>query len=446
MFTILTNLDVLGYIVAGITLLLAWMMRIVPFGMQVIGEEAIESLSEEQLKNGDITRPDGADKDEQGAGAGAGAGTGTGAGAGGGEETAEEKVSQNKKVADVTAGNAGVGSDAGEGGGVGGDKMFADKFKTPEDLAKGLLEIAKPLKYNAEFVQTALDLARETGKWDVVEKMYKQLFTALSANEKAAIASSAQQAGAGAGADPGKDTQQPVTQAGQQMSTEQTVALYALQETERAVLSSKVVRDLARAGYELPENFLRDPKVTSEFMDMLKEEKLSIEWMQLNNLISKTWRQAKQEASAYLEAEEKSREHNETMRNAEVKRIKEYANKIGLKVEDAELEAFLKEAENDPLAIEFKNEVAYLRENGLFNAWKMRNFDAITKQLELTAEMRGRTQAAEDLRKLSENAANGSRPSTAGLGAGRQEAPKVNLDNPDEVESLADDELFGIRK
>jgi hypothetical protein len=425
-------MEIVSAVMSAAVLIIMAAKGVMPLGMivEMNDETDVEGLNEGDLGLGE--RPDGADtagtdlekgKPEPGTAAGAAEGDGgKGAAPGAGADS-------------VDAGKAGDGA----GGPAAGEPaaLLAGRFRTHDDLAKGLLEIAKPLKYNEEVLQTALELAKKSGDWASVEKMYNALNKSLSEGKKA----DAPAAGGKPGAqqDP-QNAGKPA--AGTQVETDKAVRLFAVRETLDAVVSSNTVQRLTADGYKLPKGFLLNGKVTDEFMDTLRDDGKTIEYLELKELIKKTYGKSVEDGYAFVQAEEESKTHNETQKQTAVQSIKDFAQKIGLSVTDDEVAAFIAEAENDPYAVELRNEVPFLKADGMLKVWQLRNLDTIMKQTDLQAETRGRTQAAKDLDEMGKKSKNRSTPSTAGLSGNRQDPPKVDLDNPDEVESMDDAALF----
>ena len=428
-------------VLAIAALLLMVKYRIMPLGMQVNLDDpaSLEEVSDDVL-SGEKARPDGADTppaQPDPTGGNPDAGTASGAAAATGGEGGE-----GKKPDTPAQGAADGGKPAGEpaapaaGAAAGCEQLLAGRFKTREDLAKGILEIAKPLKYSIEVLQTALEMAKETGNWAAVEKMYVALNKALSAGEKA---------GDAPGAAKGPASPENLDPATQKQAAE-TVQVYALQETRSAVMNSQLMQELVAAGYKVPKGFLVDEKATDTFLDQLRKDGMAIEWLQLTQLMKGSYAHFEKEAQTYLQAEAAAPGHNKAQRDAALQSIRDFAQKTGMTVKDEDLQAFLAEAEKDPLAVEMRSEVPYLRSEGILNAWRLRNFDAIMKHVDLAGEVRGRTQAAADLAGLDAKGKRAASPSTSGLPSTHQEAPKVNLDNPDEVESMDEAALFGTPK
>lgn len=428
----------------GVVVLLVMASRgIMPFGMnvEITDNTDFDTLTDDDLGLGEQggARPDGGDnagtdpkKDNPEPGTSGAAADDAGAGKAA-NNNADNAGNEPKPNGDGTGAAQAAAAAGGEP-----EKLLAGRFKTTDDLAKGLLEIAKPLKYNSDFVQVALETAKETGNWAAVEKMYTALNKTLSAGGKAEGAPGAP----GAQQDPEKGKPAAETQ----VTEKEAVQIHAVRETYEAVANSKIMRQLLQEGYKLPKGFLVDAKVTDEFMDTLKADGKAIEWIQLSQLMQTVYRKSVKEATEYLQAEAESKTHNETQKSAAVQSIKTFAQELGLPVTDEEITAFLTEAENDPYAVEVRNEVPFLKADGILNAWQMRNLKAIRQAEYLKGETTGRAQAAKDLAELGKRNRNNSSISNSGGSNRRQENPAVDLDNQDEIENMSDAELNGPAK
>lgn len=313
-------------------------------------------------------------------------------------------------------------------------QLLAGKFKTTEELAKGFLEIAKPLKYNSKVLEKALELAKKTNDWAAVEEMYLELNAAVSANVKAAADASV--SASPAAGDPSRDTLQPTPG---QDADERTVQLHALEETLRDVSGSDVARELLEAGIPLPDGFMTDVAGTKQYMAKLKVD-FPVQYLELKTAVERKFQEHIATGKQVLKAFNEREAHETQLKTKELDRIKAYAQNVGMQVADEQLGQFIADKLKSQTVFEDRFGVPYLKPDALFHEWLLANHDAIVKSVRLSAEIAGRTQHATDLADMRKRS--GSSPSTAGSsGAHRADPPKIDMEDVDQVTELTDEQL-----
>lgn len=315
-----------------------------------------------------------------------------------------------------------------------------NKFKTTEELAWGVINTGKPLKYSGKWEELdplgAINEARRTGDWTKVNEIYTQL--------DAAIASGAPSNAAG--------SQTPETgNAGHSneaaLQEQQRMAAAVFEATREDVMSTQTIRDLLADGVTIPDGFLLDQTVTEEFMRDLRRRD-SVSYFELKTQIPQLFQTRVKEAQDHLTAQKESVTHNDRIKSAEVEKIKAYAKKIELPLKDEDLNAFVAKQLANANAFEQRSGVKFLREGSFFDQWYLTNREKIEEQIGLVKERNGRTQAIDDINR------NGKRqPSTisnAGLpgdqAARREKADTLDLTDPAVLGSLSDAELDELDK
>ena len=313
---------------------------------------------------------------------------------------------------------------------VAGEKLYAGKYKTTDDLKKGFLAAAKPLNYSPTFLEKVLSLAEKTGDWTGVEDLYKELDKAISEGRKATPAHPA-----GADPDPTKATPDAETV----KRDRQAVAEYVATELITELGRSDIAQRLAEKGVPIPSNFMLDVKETKAYLAKLEEDGFPAEAIRLEQFLQNMGTRLNQEAAEVLKASKESQTYNQTNRDGAVTAIKDFAKKYNYELKDDELTAFLTEAIKDDRLFEQRHGVSFLREGALSDYWKLRNMDRLTEHIRINSENVGREQAAKDLKGLQTQGVRSI--GTASLGSERSDKVPIDPADPAQRAALTSEQL-----
>jgi hypothetical protein len=147
-----------------------------------------------------------------------------------------------------------------------------------------------------------------------------------------------------------------------------------------------------------------------------------------------------QEVKAYYATLAEAETVNQAAVESNKTKIKAHAAEAGIKVTDAELNALVEKAGTIPGAWTEKNGVKMLTGDGLARHWLLEKYDTLVKAREVKAELRGRTQAAEDLKKAKQGSDAGIGSANLG-GVTRSTKAPVNYSDPGQIAALSDEEL-----
>jgi hypothetical protein len=314
-----------------------------------------------------------------------------------------------------------------------------NKFKTTEELAWGVINTGKPLKYGGKWAEldplAAINEARRTGDWTKVESIYSELDKAIAAGASEPPAPGSRE----------PETGKPGSPNGPAQEEREQMAFAVYESTRQDVLALPEVQKLIRAGIAIPENFLLDKKVSEEFMDALAERN-PVTYFELKTRIPQLFDTRLKQAQDVLKARADVGPHNDRVQAAETVKIKGYAVKIGFPLKDEDLTAFFQSQLANPYATEQRGGVNFLREGALFDQWYLKNREKIEEQIGLAKERAGREQAIKDI-----NTNGGKQPATISTSAlpGNQAArraatDKLDLTDPSVLSSLSDEELDAL--
>jgi hypothetical protein len=328
------------------------------------------------------------------------------------------------------------------------EKLFAGKYKTKEELVKGFVSTSAALNYNPKMLEKMAALALKTGDIETIEELYLELEKAIASNNKATAPSEQQppvKPKPGTSEESERDTSTlPTTM---DAAVTQEAARLTLQGALSELHGTRLIARMEKQGIVLPEGFIVDKAATTEFLTTIEKEapwffdQLEREW---DGLVKKH----SQEIKSVLIAMEEAKAENPKRQADEIAKIKAEAAEIKLPVKDEELTAFVTEALKQPWVYEEKNGIQFVRPGAIADAWYLANRANIHKQLQINAEINGRTQAVDDI-SGNRKKANGSISSAIlpGDQAARRNTTK-SLDLEDETvqSSLSLDEINDLLK
>ena len=302
------------------------------------------------------------------------------------------------------------------------DTMYAGKYKTADELYKGLIEIGKPLGYNQKFLERMIDLAKKTGDLSSVEQTYKDLFDDLSKNRKTEAPKEP------AAATPEKDTPLADTQAERETQEFQVV----VDETYRSLENHPLVAEMQAAGAQMP-------KTKAEFDQM----KIDFPYlaMQFGSLFSSTFSNLKKEVGEYVKAQGEVESHNTTFKESEKQHIKETLKDLKLEgISDADIDKAVEDALKSDNIYEDRHGVKFIRDGGILEHFLAKDFRRLANLIKTNGEIEGRTQHAEDLQAMKNKGLRSI--STVPLpGARRKDPAPIDVDDDAQVASLSDDAI-----
>jgi hypothetical protein len=300
-------------------------------------------------------------------------------------------------------------------------KLLAGKYKSTEDLAKGLTEIGKPLGIHPGVLERAVADFQKSGDWDKGEELYVELNRQLE-ERKAADAAARGQEPQPAQPDTGPETTAP---------TPEEVGRIVANETMKQTIQLPVVAEMKRLGVEMP--------TTEEAWAQLKVE-YPAHWIELKTEMQKIYNDLWQEAQEISKAEQGVDAAFKAERETASEKIREFAKENDLGITDEEIDAFLKETEAGGSLTEDRHGVRYPREGAYWHYFLVKKMPELLPKIRQSAEARGRVQHTQDLKKMGSETVE-TISTTIGGTKKQTDAPKIDAEDRDSLANLSDTDL-----
>jgi hypothetical protein len=309
------------------------------------------------------------------------------------------------------------------------DYLYAGKYKTVDDLKKGLLEIAKPLNYNPKILERIIQIAEKTGDWKPVEETYADLNLTLSQNQKATPPAPPATVEPPQPAAPATDTE---------LAAQQETTRVIVNETFREIANSQIAQDLAEQGLELP--------TTKEQFAQLKIDYpyLAIKWDQE---FTRLFHSIRNDVQAYQQSLEGVETHNAAAIESAKTQISDFVKEYKLEgISQPEITKAIEDAMKSDFVFEPKAGVPYLRENGLLEYFLAKEFPKLAKIIKTNGELDGRTQHAEDLQAMREKTVRSISTAKLPGSQARRETPAINPEDEQQIAALSDEDIEKLLK
>jgi hypothetical protein len=304
------------------------------------------------------------------------------------------------------------------------EKLLAGKYKTPDDLAKGLTEIAKPLNIHPLSLTTAINMAKKTGDWSEVEQLYTELQAELSTKPPTPP--------------PTKEGEPPV--AGQPAPasdkgelTNEKIQQLVTADVKRRLAQHPIRQKFERKGVSWP--------TTVEEVEEL-EDTYPVLAIELREAMRDIYTTSAKEFNDYAEALMGVGQATDNAKSEGVKQITALSEKYKLDLKPEEVNTLVQQAldSGSPTVFEDKHGVKHPTAQGIVK-WIKAETDLFDR-LNLASTQRGRAAHSQDLRTMKEKTL--SSISTAGLPAKRQrtETPEVDVNDPDQVSKMTEQEIL----
>lgn len=256
-------------------------------------------------------------------------------------------------------------------------KMYAGKFKDKEALKKAVLEIIKPLGYNAKTIQTLVSLAEKSGEWDAVEETYKDLESDLGKQAQAK-----------------HEERKQAEEIQPNPMEEQALEQFANQHSVSQLKEGQVAKAMLRAGIAFP-------TTQEEFED------LSIQNPALSVMLDDEFKRIKSGVMELAKKEFVARtsipQQNKKSVEGAMESIRKQAEQVGLPIDDAALNAWMEEAVKDDDVSTTRNGASLIKQKALVNKWSAENLTNIVKAASMKASAEKGRQVVADLKSMHEN-------------------------------------------
>ena len=300
--------------------------------------------------------------------------------------------------------------------------LLAGKYKTPDDLTKGVEEITKRLNLHEVLLTEEIEAAKASGDWKGVEEVYKKLDAELTRKAEA---------------DKAKLTPAAVKPTGD-------VTTLSAEEIQRIKNETKerfnmelsehpVIRDLADAGVEFP--------ITKDTLTDLKQANYGL-YMALKSAISEVQTKLEKEATGYAEALAGVYAATDEAKTEGTAYLTKINSEMGLGYTEDEMKAVVDAALQDKAVSEQKFGIDYpIKEAVRRYFWLNRHEEVMNRATE-SARAKGRTEHTEDLRKMRDKTTD--TVSQAALPGSKNRSGvtgKIDFTNPENVRGAGDDAL-----
>lgn len=308
------------------------------------------------------------------------------------------------------------------------EKLYAGKYKTAEDLLKGIREAAAVLYgSDAEVFEDALKVVQSTGKVEDVESLYTRLASAIGrrGSQKQSL--------------PTEGTEAPVTETPRRadpVENDQQIARAAAQATIDRLAGSELGRELIAQGIGIPD--------TAEKFEALKTAQpyYAMAWQ---TAFSKVFEENLNLGRHSYRAAKEAPEHNQKTRDTAIRAVTEFAQKHGLTFDEQAQKDLIAQVDADASLYEERYGAKFLRTGAVERAFYARLPELLPTILE-AAKAQGRLEAAKDLTKPQNQP-----PRTIGTAkvagsVSRSQGRKIDLNDPDQLARLSDAEIEALSR
>ena len=311
-------------------------------------------------------------------------------------------------------------------------ELFAGRYKTEDDLEKGVGELAGKLDQPTYFLKKEIAEARKSGDWAGVEELYKELQAIDTRRNQADHARQGQ-----------VDAERERLRSEQDVQVSETERVEAVKkwndftarEYGRQIKEHPIQQQFTERGMPFPETKedvenlrLTDPVLFFELREATKELLAGIDDFRVR----------------YFDAKAKQPELLQSARGEAEKAIKAKNDRLKLGLTDVQIQADLDgifKLQDNPFIYEEKDGVPTPRANGAAKYWNAEMLDQYLEKAVVDAENRGALRQADDLRKM--RAGEIAAPSTSHIpgAAGRSASRKPNLRSEADVRGMSDKDL-----
>ena len=338
------------------------------------------------------------------------------------EKEVEKEVADDAPPTGDTAGKA-----TGDTASAGDQQVkYADKYATSEDLVKGVEGLFTKLGYDNDIMRGVLAQAVEDKQFKSVERMYKALEVELG--KRGSSQSTTQPAPESS---PVRDTTTSDTVGADDKDFVERVSAVAFGRLQ----GTQLEQELRRRGLELP-------RTTEEF-DALKEG-APYYAMRFEQEFKASYDSVARDAYEHTSTLKSKDTHDLGIINSDTQALKEFATANELKLTDAEIETAKAQALASPYSYDVKAGVKLLRPDAIKEYFFARVLPAKVKEMQTSLLAKGRMEASEDLEKLHKKTVKSVGTSNLTTRS-RTKKVDVNVDNPDEVSALTDEQLENFK-
>lgn len=261
----------------------------------------------------------------------------------------------------------------------GDDQLFAGKYKSFDELVKGVDQIAQKLGYSSKAFQHVVEAAKAADDATSVEALYKGLEGQLG--EKGAVTQGE--------AKPGQESAPAGTSSTDTFNPQDPKVTVAVDQlTASQIAQSGLAGEFQKANLPLPTNM--------EEFDQLKvlNPYLAMEFKQL---YSQMYQRNLGEAKGYFDAAKTVESSNAKVIDTDTKALTQIAEANGFKLTPEEIAEVKSAALGVPYNYETKYGHKFLRENAVRDHFMATKMLAKLEEIKVAQQAEGRVQAVNDL-------------------------------------------------
>ena len=254
------------------------------------------------------------------------------------------------------------------------EKMLAGKYKTEDELVKGITNLAKTLGHDeSSLTGSMVKIAIDSKNTPALEAMYKRMETELGKRSSSA-----------------KPPESAPTQANQTADQQRDFVTRVAKAASEAIADDPRVLAMKRDGFEVP--------TTQEEFDELKRVAYH-HFAELRAAFQEKYNEYYREGQEYQKAVTTVDTVNQETITKDSERIRALAKENGIDITDAEIKELSDSILADPSALEERHGVAFLRDGSLYRAYVAEKFIADLPKVRAAISSKSRTEAVEDLKK-----------------------------------------------
>jgi hypothetical protein len=297
-------------------------------------------------------------------------------------------------------------------------KKYADKYETSDALAEGVSEAAKKLGWSEKYTSSMIEQAKTSKDFGALENAYKIMEGAISSGLVLATSP----------VNPDADPTRVVTpvQTDTSIETLKRVTELTLESIEASPLAQKFANEgltIPRTAEEVEALWESSPKLAIQFREYWKG----------------TFDNIKGELLAFQAAKVESETHNKKLFDSAETTIKQLADKVGLKLTDAEIKAEAEKIKSTEDYYAVKNGSKYLKDSVLRDHFFARvlpdRFNSVLREAEARGAVKGVTRIEENRRSMPSTISSTMAPSRD------RQQKAIDYTDVDQLSSLSDAQL-----
>lgn len=303
------------------------------------------------------------------------------------------------------------------------EKKYAGKYKTTDDLARGVGEAGKVLGFTEGMFEPLIEAAKKSGDWSAVEATYSKLNSEVG-----------RRGGRGPEGTEGVQEASRPTPEGPTPELDEKVHAAVTDMTFDQLQGSVLAGEFRKIGRELPKDSAAFEELTREMPYLA---------MRFREEFARAYGVNIQAASKYVAAVKSAPAENARALDSGILSVREEAKKYGVELSDADVEAIKSEVSANPVWYNVREGVRFLRPDAVKAHFMATRLPMLIPQMIAQAKAEGRIEASrkmEELRRKEVHTVSTS-PLSGSVQPSRSTKKKVDENDLAQIEALSDEEL-----